>query len=222
MGVDKANIRTVIHRDMPPSVEAYLQESGRGGRDRKPAFAVLLCSPSDRFHSLKPSEGPDSTDGYGRGSPDNPVEIQRYQAMLRYATSGDTCRREFLLGLLSAEPEACFGCDVCSGDICRTLPGLESILKFIVHNPRQFTLVEAAQILCGISNRETADRSLWLFRGYASLSAWQTDEVEEAIAELLASSNLAIIKRGPWKTKLVLTRDRTYNRRSAAGISLMS
>ncbi|MFA6504685.1 MAG: RecQ family ATP-dependent DNA helicase, partial [Treponemataceae bacterium] len=42
MGVDKANIRTVIHRDCPQNVEAYLQESGRGGRDGKPARAVLL------------------------------------------------------------------------------------------------------------------------------------------------------------------------------------
>ena len=47
MGVDKSDIRTVVHKDPAPSVEAYLQESGRGGRDRKQAYAVLLLGPDE-------------------------------------------------------------------------------------------------------------------------------------------------------------------------------
>ena len=48
MGMDKVNIRTVIHLALPGSVEAYLQESGRAGRDRKPCSAVLLFHPEDQ------------------------------------------------------------------------------------------------------------------------------------------------------------------------------
>ena len=47
MGVDKADVRLVVHLDMPSSLEAWLQEAGRAGRDREPATAVLLWSPGD-------------------------------------------------------------------------------------------------------------------------------------------------------------------------------
>lgn len=47
MGIDKANVRTVIHYDLPDSVEAYFQEAGRAGRDGLKAFAVIVCNKND-------------------------------------------------------------------------------------------------------------------------------------------------------------------------------
>lgn len=49
MGIDKDNVRFVVHLDLPDTLEAYFQEAGRGGRDEKKAFAVLLYNPSDKL-----------------------------------------------------------------------------------------------------------------------------------------------------------------------------
>lgn len=51
MGIDKSNVKTVIHIHLPESIESYYQEAGRAGRDNKKAFAVLLTSPSDKIQA---------------------------------------------------------------------------------------------------------------------------------------------------------------------------
>ncbi len=56
MGIDKPDVRFVIHKDPPESLEAYYQEAGRGGRDEHKAYAVLLCNPADRYKQEKKFE----------------------------------------------------------------------------------------------------------------------------------------------------------------------
>lgn len=56
MGIDKADVRFVVHLDLPDSLEAYYQEAGRGGRDEKKAFSVLLYNSSDKVQLIKKLE----------------------------------------------------------------------------------------------------------------------------------------------------------------------
>jgi ATP-dependent DNA helicase RecQ len=56
MGIDKPDVRFVIHKDPPESLESYYQEAGRGGRDEQKAYAVLLCNTADRYKQEKKFE----------------------------------------------------------------------------------------------------------------------------------------------------------------------
>ena len=98
MGVDKPNIRTVIHYEVPASVEAFLQESGRAGRDRQAASSIVLWSSADR---------PGETD---------PMRAGRERIMHDYLGT-DTCRRAYLMEAMGAHSEMCFGCDRCDPSV---------------------------------------------------------------------------------------------------------
>jgi ATP-dependent DNA helicase RecQ len=133
MGVDKSNIRTVAHMDVPSSVEAYLQETGRAGRDGEPSKAVLFLSAEDRaFLGRIPEE----------------TERRRYASMLGYA-SGSSCRRNTLLSLIGQDQVACSGCDACAGAVVARPAGESEMLSFVRAHRRRFTPGRAAAILAG-------------------------------------------------------------------------
>jgi ATP-dependent DNA helicase RecQ len=138
MGVDKADIRTVIHRDCPPSVEAYLQESGRAGRDGKASWACLLWGPEDQARLRKAQ---------------NEAGRLRLLQLFEYARHTGGCRRERLLRLLNYEGESnspetgC--CDICEGKARGELREENPVRDFIMRNRRSYTLGEAAACIAG-------------------------------------------------------------------------
>lgn len=106
MGIDKPNVRFVIHYDMPKTIEGYYQETGRAGRDGSEARALMLFDPADSgrlrgwIHTL-------SDDHQQR------IEHQKLTHMLAFATATH-CRRQILLRYFNEEmPAVCGNCDVC-------------------------------------------------------------------------------------------------------------
>ena len=106
MGIDKADVRYVLHTDLPGSVEAYYQEIGRAGRDGMPAEAHMLYGLADIRMRRQFIEDEDAGDERRRR------EHKRLDALLGYCEA-PACRRVTLLEYFGERIEPCGNCDVC-------------------------------------------------------------------------------------------------------------
>jgi ATP-dependent DNA helicase RecQ len=176
MGVDKADVRTVIHRDCAPSVEAYLQESGRAGRDGEQSKAILLWGPEDETALTRVKSEADR---------------KRLIALFSYAKDTEHCRRHSLLAMLNYDsggevPEK-LCCDVCEKKASGSLREELSILNFFRKNKRRFTDRQAASVL---AESETI--------------RWSQEEASQVIGYLIKTGKIKKHKRFPWKNKIAL------------------
>lgn len=106
MGIDKPNVRFVVHYDLPKNIESYYQETGRAGRDGLPAEALLLFGYGDIAVARGLIEK--------SGNPEQKrIELHKLNAMIGFAEAL-TCRRRVLLGYFGEELEQdCGNCDIC-------------------------------------------------------------------------------------------------------------
>jgi ATP-dependent DNA helicase RecQ len=106
MGIDKPDVRFVVHYDMPKNIEGYYQETGRAGRDGLPAEAFCLYGLQDVVTARMLIEN-------GNSAEQVRIELHKLNAMIAFAEA-TTCRRRVLLGYFG-EPllEDCGNCDVC-------------------------------------------------------------------------------------------------------------
>src|SRR5207247_6836719 len=116
MGIDRADVRAVIHLGPPGSIEAYYQEVGRAGRDGAPALGLLLVSPSDL-----PLRRALLERGTGDATPDPAAGAHKWSMFLeliRWAEGG-SCRHDAILRYFGDEAETLAGCGRC--DVCLAL-----------------------------------------------------------------------------------------------------
>ncbi|WP_097461408.1 DNA helicase RecQ [Mangrovitalea sediminis] len=107
MGIDKPDVRFVAHLDLPKSLEAYYQETGRAGRDALPSTAWMAYGLQDVIKLRQMMDGSEASDAHKR------AERQKLDAMLALCET-TACRRHTLLAYFGeASPEHCGNCDTC-------------------------------------------------------------------------------------------------------------
>ncbi|MEI7813876.1 MAG: DNA helicase RecQ [Coriobacteriia bacterium] len=106
MGIDKPDVRFVVHYDMPKNIEGYYQETGRAGRDGLPAEALCLYGLQDVVTARMLIES-------GSAAEQVRIELHKLNAMIGFSEA-TTCRRRVLLGYFGEPSEKdCGNCDVC-------------------------------------------------------------------------------------------------------------
>jgi ATP-dependent DNA helicase RecQ len=148
MGIDKPDVRFVAHLDLPKSIEAYYQETGRAGRDGLPANAWMVYGMQDVIMHTRLAENSEADEQYKRS------ERQKLDTMLGYCETV-TCRRQLLLEYFGETlPDPCGNCDTCLEPV-KTFDGTEAaqkLLSCVVRTGQRFGALYVIDVLLGNEN----------------------------------------------------------------------